>query len=167
MKTLSLSKPLVVVQGKNEILEKSARNIPYTKVLRVEGLNVYDVMRHEQLVVTVDALAENRRGIVIMNQYDVIVRPIVTEKSSLLKDGRESVCLRGGEDGEQDRDRQGGGAALQGEGALGAGHEHGGQEETPRESTRASGPTGERPSSRSVRRTKFLSLKVRDGSKRI
>ncbi len=56
MKTLNLSKPLVVVQGKDEILEKSARNIPYTKVLRSEGLNVYDVMRHEQLMVTVDAL---------------------------------------------------------------------------------------------------------------
>ena len=56
MKTLNLSKPLVVVQGKDEILEKSARNIPYTKVLRTEGLNVYDVMRHDQLMVTVDAL---------------------------------------------------------------------------------------------------------------
>jgi large subunit ribosomal protein L4 len=56
MKTLNLSKPLVVVQGKDEILEKSARNIPYTKVLRTEGLNVYDVMRHDHLMVTVDAL---------------------------------------------------------------------------------------------------------------
>jgi len=56
MKTLNLSKPLVVVQGKDEVLEKSARNIPYTKVLRTEWLNVYDVMRHEQLMVTVDAL---------------------------------------------------------------------------------------------------------------
>ena len=57
MKTLGLSKPLLVVQGKNETLEKSCRNIPYAKVLRVEGLNVYDVVRHEQLVVTVEALA--------------------------------------------------------------------------------------------------------------
>jgi large subunit ribosomal protein L4 len=56
MKTLNLSKPLVVVNGRDEIVEKSARNIPYTKILRVEGLNVYDVMRHDQFVVTVDAL---------------------------------------------------------------------------------------------------------------
>lgn len=56
MKTLSLSKPLVVVERKDEVLEKSARNIPYTKVLRVEGLNVYDIIRHDQFVVTVDAL---------------------------------------------------------------------------------------------------------------
>jgi len=56
MKTLSLSKPLLVVPQKDEVLEKSTRNIPYTKVLRTEGLNVYDVMRHDHLVVTVDAL---------------------------------------------------------------------------------------------------------------
>lgn len=56
MKVLSLTKPLVVVPAKDEVLEKSARNIPFAKVLRVEGLNVYDVMRHDQLMVTVDAL---------------------------------------------------------------------------------------------------------------
>jgi large subunit ribosomal protein L4 len=56
VKGLSLTKPLVVVDGKDEMLEKSARNIPYVKVLRVEGLNVYDVIRHEQFVVTLDAV---------------------------------------------------------------------------------------------------------------
>jgi large subunit ribosomal protein L4 len=56
MKALNLTKPLLIVPAKNEVLEKSARNIPFTKVLRVEGLNVYDVMRHDQLIVTVDAL---------------------------------------------------------------------------------------------------------------
>jgi large subunit ribosomal protein L4 len=56
VKGLSLTKPLVVVDGKNEVLEKSARNIPYVKVLRVEGLNVYDVIRYEQFVVTLDAV---------------------------------------------------------------------------------------------------------------
>jgi large subunit ribosomal protein L4 len=56
VKGLSLSKPLVVVDGKDEVLERSARNIPYVKVLRVEGLNVYDVIRHEQFVVTLDAV---------------------------------------------------------------------------------------------------------------
>lgn len=56
VKGLSLTKPLVVVEGRDEVLEKSARNIPYVKVLRVEGLNVYDVIRHEQFVVTLDAV---------------------------------------------------------------------------------------------------------------
>jgi large subunit ribosomal protein L4 len=56
VKGLSLTKPLVVVDGRDDVLERSARNIPYVKVLRVEGLNVYDVMRHEQFVVTLDAV---------------------------------------------------------------------------------------------------------------
>ena len=47
---------LFIIDRKDETVEKSARNIPYVKVLRVEGLNVYDVIRHEQLIMTVDAL---------------------------------------------------------------------------------------------------------------
>ena len=56
VKAFSLTKPLFVIDKKNEVVEKSARNIPFVKVLRVEGLNVYDIIRHEQLVFTVDAL---------------------------------------------------------------------------------------------------------------
>jgi large subunit ribosomal protein L4 len=56
MKALSLSKPLLVVDKKDEVLEKSTRNIPHTKVLRVEGLNVYDIIRHDHFVITVNAL---------------------------------------------------------------------------------------------------------------
>jgi large subunit ribosomal protein L4 len=56
VKTFSLTKPLFIIDKKNEVLEKSARNIPFVKVLRVEGLNVYDIIRHEQLVLTLDAL---------------------------------------------------------------------------------------------------------------
>jgi len=56
MKTLNLTKPLFVISNRDEIVEKSARNIPYTKILRTEGLNVYDVIRHDQLVFTLDSL---------------------------------------------------------------------------------------------------------------
>jgi len=56
VKKLSLTKPLIVIGTKDETIEKSARNIPFVKVLRVEGLNVYDIVKHEQLVVTLDAL---------------------------------------------------------------------------------------------------------------
>jgi len=55
-KTLSLTTPLFVIDKKDEKVEKSARNLPYTKILRVDGLNVYDIIRYEQLVVTLDAL---------------------------------------------------------------------------------------------------------------
>jgi large subunit ribosomal protein L4 len=56
VKTFSLTKPLFVIDKKNEMVEKSARNIPFVKILRVDGLNVYDIIRHEQLVLTLDAL---------------------------------------------------------------------------------------------------------------
>lgn len=55
-KRLNLQKPLFIIDKKDEIVEKSARNIPYTKVLRVEGINVYDVMRHDEIVFTLPAL---------------------------------------------------------------------------------------------------------------
>jgi large subunit ribosomal protein L4 len=56
VKTLSLTKPLFIIDKKDETVEKSARNIPYVKVLRVDGLNVYDIIRYEQLIMTVDAV---------------------------------------------------------------------------------------------------------------
>lgn len=56
VKTFSLTKPLFIIETKDDVVEKSARNIPFVKVLRVDGLNVYDIIRHDQLVVTLDAL---------------------------------------------------------------------------------------------------------------
>jgi large subunit ribosomal protein L4 len=56
IKSLSLTKPLFVIEKRDETVEKSARNIPYVKVLKAEGLNVYDVIRYEQLVLTLSAL---------------------------------------------------------------------------------------------------------------
>jgi large subunit ribosomal protein L4 len=56
LNAFSLTKPLFVIEKRDDVVEKSARNIPFTKVLRLEGLNVYDIIKHEQLVVTLDAL---------------------------------------------------------------------------------------------------------------
>ena len=45
-------------------MERSARNLPGVGVLRVAGLNVYDVLRHAKLVLTKGAVAaiETRLG---------------------------------------------------------------------------------------------------------
>jgi large subunit ribosomal protein L4 len=48
---------VLVVAAADEKLELAARNLPRVDVLRPEGLNVYDVLRRERLVVTRDALA--------------------------------------------------------------------------------------------------------------
>ena len=50
MKTFDLRKALIVTEQKNENLEKSSRNVPWIKVMRCEGLNVYDVLNHEHLL---------------------------------------------------------------------------------------------------------------------
>lgn len=46
----ALKKVLIITEQENETLEKSARNVPTVKVLRVEGLNPYDVLKFDHLV---------------------------------------------------------------------------------------------------------------------
>jgi large subunit ribosomal protein L4 len=55
-KRLDLSKVLIV-DDTNRNLELSGRNIPNVKVLRTEGLNVYDVVRYDWVVFTKRAVA--------------------------------------------------------------------------------------------------------------
>ena len=47
---------LVVIPEANEKIEKSARNLPGVKVLRCEGLNVYDLLHYRQILFTQAAL---------------------------------------------------------------------------------------------------------------
>ncbi|MFP3870869.1 MAG: 50S ribosomal protein L4, partial [Syntrophobacteria bacterium] len=51
-----LDNVLVVSPERDEILEKSARNVPHTKVLCSEGLNVYDVLKYRHLVLAKNAV---------------------------------------------------------------------------------------------------------------
>jgi len=55
-KNFKLEKVLIVDE-KNENLELSGRNVPKTRILRTEGLNVYDIVRHEWIVMTKKAVA--------------------------------------------------------------------------------------------------------------
>ena len=41
---------LVVYEGADEALEKSSRNLPQVKSIRREGLNVYDILKYDNLV---------------------------------------------------------------------------------------------------------------------
>ena len=50
LKAMGVENGLIVIPAKDEIIEKSARNLPKVKVLRVEGLNVYDVLKYDKLV---------------------------------------------------------------------------------------------------------------------
>jgi large subunit ribosomal protein L4 len=48
----------VVIDGSNPAVELSARNLPRVKVLRAEGVNVYDVMKYRNLVLTEGAVSQ-------------------------------------------------------------------------------------------------------------
>lgn len=52
-----ISQALVVLSQQDEMVERSARNIPHVKVLKSEGLNVYDLLRYRSLLMTREAVA--------------------------------------------------------------------------------------------------------------
>jgi large subunit ribosomal protein L4 len=56
MDTFGFDDVLLIVAEKDDVVMKSARNIPGALVLPVAGLNVYDVLRHKNLAITQGAL---------------------------------------------------------------------------------------------------------------
>ena len=56
MDALKLKSALIVTDGKNENLELSSRNVQDVKVLRSEGLNVYDILKYRTLVLVEPAI---------------------------------------------------------------------------------------------------------------
>lgn len=52
------SSALLVIPGKDDNIVKSAANIPAFTTAFVNTINVYDILRHEKLIVTVDALTK-------------------------------------------------------------------------------------------------------------
>ena len=53
---LNIDSALIVIAQADEKIERSARNLPKVKVLRVDGLNVFDLIRYEHLILTEAAL---------------------------------------------------------------------------------------------------------------
>ena len=56
LKTFQVENALIVTDEKNPLLERSARNIPGLQVLRHIGLNVYDILNHEHLILLKPAI---------------------------------------------------------------------------------------------------------------
>jgi large subunit ribosomal protein L4 len=63
LKTLGISNALIVIDGPNEVLEKSALNIPGIQVARCEALNVYDLLRYENAVFLRSSLEKVERNL--------------------------------------------------------------------------------------------------------
>jgi large subunit ribosomal protein L4 len=56
LKALALQSALIVTAAAEERLELSSRNLPRVKVLRCEGLNVYDILKYDTLVLLEPAI---------------------------------------------------------------------------------------------------------------
>jgi len=50
LKTLGITDALIVIEDRDQMLEKSVRNIRGIQLIECEGLNVHDILRHEHLV---------------------------------------------------------------------------------------------------------------------
>jgi large subunit ribosomal protein L4 len=53
---LKVESAVIVIAQTDPKIERSARNLAKIKVLRVEGLNVYDLLRYDHLILTQEAL---------------------------------------------------------------------------------------------------------------
>lgn len=51
-------KALIVTPERDEVVDRSARNIPGVLAAGVPALNVYDVLNHDRLIITKDAVAK-------------------------------------------------------------------------------------------------------------
>jgi len=58
LQAFDISKALFVTPAEHQALERSARNVPYVQVMATAGLNVYDILRHDHLVLFSPAVAQ-------------------------------------------------------------------------------------------------------------
>jgi large subunit ribosomal protein L4 len=58
LQAFEISEALIITEDHNENLEKSSRNVQGAKVLRRAGLNVYDILKYENLFLVRDSVGK-------------------------------------------------------------------------------------------------------------
>ena len=84
LNNLKADKALVITATDDQNVILSARNIADVQTATVNTMNVYDVMKHNTVVVTKVCCGIHRGGVRIMadiKYYDVILKPVITEKT--------------------------------------------------------------------------------------
>jgi large subunit ribosomal protein L4 len=63
---------LVVLDGPNDVVRLSARNLPKVRVVTTENISVYDILRHQRVVMVVGAARqlEQRYGLPMDDGHD-------------------------------------------------------------------------------------------------
>jgi large subunit ribosomal protein L4 len=65
LKALGVESALLVDSKTNTNLSKSAANLPSSRYIAPEGLNVYDILRHPGLIIAVDAIKQVEARVVV------------------------------------------------------------------------------------------------------
>jgi len=65
MKNFDVDMALIVTKEKVENLEKSSKNVPWVKVMRYQGLNVYDILKHDHLFLEQSVVGEIQEALVL------------------------------------------------------------------------------------------------------
>ena len=58
MQIFDVNKALIVTEDKIDTLEKSSRNVQDIKVMRYQGLNVYDILKYDHLFLEKSAVGK-------------------------------------------------------------------------------------------------------------
>jgi large subunit ribosomal protein L4 len=64
MKNFDVRKALIVTSEMEEGLDRSSRNVRWVKVLKAEGLNVYDIMTHDHLMIEKSVIGKLQEALV-------------------------------------------------------------------------------------------------------
>ncbi len=64
MSDFGVKKALIITEDKNENLEKSSKNVPGVKVMRYQGLNVYDILNHDHLFLVQSAIPKIEEALI-------------------------------------------------------------------------------------------------------
>lgn len=64
MNNFDVNKALIVTEGKSVNLEKSSKNVPRVKTIRHEGLNVYDILKYDQLFLEQSAIGKIQEALI-------------------------------------------------------------------------------------------------------
>ena len=100
---------------------RAARNLAAHKVLLLAGLNVYDVLNYDEVLMTDADGARDRgaaRGRSAMSAESLILAPLITEKGTAVNEEGNQVVFRVRPDASKDEIRDGGRAHVQGHGAA-------------------------------------------------
>lgn len=65
LESLDKENALIVTEKEDKNLELSSRNLPSAKVLRCEGLNVYDILKHKYLILLESSISGIERRLLV------------------------------------------------------------------------------------------------------